>query len=150
MKQSIIELENIIAHYTPLLYGISEPDFVLKPLPGKWSKKELLGHLIDSVQNNNRRFIVAQYEDQPAIVYKQDFWVTASCYQDYIINDLIALWSLLNKHACIVLKNIPAGFEQRECFTGASHTIEWLARDYNKHLLHHLHQILNMEPVPYP
>ena len=150
MKEPIIKLENIIDHYKPLLFGISEPDFVMKPSPGKWSKKELLGHLIDSVQNNIRRFIVAQYEDQPAIGYKQDFWVTASCYQDYETNDLVTLWTLLNKHACIVLKNIPAGIEQRECFAEALHTIEWLAQDYNKHLLHHLHQILDLEPVPYP
>jgi hypothetical protein len=56
----------------------------------------------------------------------------------------------LNRHACVILKNIPAGVEKRECLTGTLHTIEWLAEDYNKHLLHHLHQILNMEPVAYP
>jgi hypothetical protein len=57
---------------------------------------------------------------------------------------------LLNKHARIILRNIPTGGEQRECLTGALHTIEWLAQDYIKHLLHHLHQILNMDPVSYP
>jgi hypothetical protein len=150
MKQSIVELENIIHDYSPLLYKISEPDFVLEPAPGKWSKKEILGHLVDSIQNNIRRFIVAQYEEQPHIVYAQDFWVIAAGYQQYDTNDLIALWVLLNKHACVILKNIPAGLEQKECLTGTLHTIEWLARDYNKHLLHHLHQVLNMEPVPYP
>jgi hypothetical protein len=31
-----------------------------------------------------------------------------------------------------------------------SHTIEWLAADYNKHLGYHLHRILDLEPVPYP
>jgi hypothetical protein len=30
------------------------------------------------------------------------------------------------------------------------HTIEWLAQDYIKHLLHHLHQVLDSEPVDYP
>jgi hypothetical protein len=150
MKQIIIQLENIISHYSPLLYKISEPDFVLKPVPEKWSKKELLGHLVDSVQNNIRRFIAAQYEEQPHIVYAQDLWVTASRYQDYDTSDLIALWVLLNKHACIVLKNIPDGAEKRECLAGTLYSIEWLAQDYNKHLLHHLHQVLNMEPLPYP
>jgi hypothetical protein len=150
MKQSIDELEKIISTYAPLLYKISEPDFVLKPAPEKWSKKEILGHLVDSVQTNIRRFIVAQYEEQPHIVYAQNFWVTAAGYQQYDTNNLIALWELLNKHACIILKNIPDGFEKRECLTGTLHTIEWLAQDYNKHLLHHLHQVLSMEPVPHP
>jgi hypothetical protein len=150
MKEAILELENIIRKYTPLLYQVSEPDLTLKPAPEKWSKKEILGHLIDSVQNNIRRFIVAQYEDQPHIVYAQNFWVTAANYQEYDTNDLINLWMLLNKHACVILRNIPAGSETKECLTGTLHTIEWLAHDYNKHLLHHLHQVLNLESVPYP
>ena len=150
MKQTIIELENIIHIYTPMLYKISEPDLVFKPAPEKWSKKEIIGHLIDSVQNNIRRFVVAQYEEQPQIIYAQNYWVTAAAYQDYNTNDLIALWQLLNKHACIVLKNIPAGFETKECLVGTLHTIEWLAQDCNKHLLHHLHQVLYLEPVAYP
>jgi hypothetical protein len=150
MRQSIAELEDIISTYSPLLYKISEADFVLKPVPEKWSKKEILGHLVDSVQNNIRRFIVAQYEELPHIGYAQNFWVTATDYQQYDTNDLVALWTLLNRHACVILKNIPAGVEKRECLTGTLHTIEWLAEDYNKHLLHHLHQILNMEPVAYP
>jgi len=150
ISQTIVELENIISHYSPLLYKVGEAEFLIKPAPEKWSKKEILGHLVDSVQNNIRRFIVAQYEDQPHIIYAQDFWVNAANYQAYDKNDLVTLWVLLNKHACILLKNIPAGFEKKYCFTGASHTIEWLAEDYIKHLLHHLHQILNLEPVPYP
>jgi hypothetical protein len=150
MKQTIIDLENIISTYTSLLYKIDEKEYLLKPAPEKWSKKEILGHLVDSAQTNIRRFIVAQYEEQPHIVYPQNAWVTATNYQQYDTKDLITLWQLLNKHARIILRNIPTGGEQRECLTGALHTIEWLAQDYIKHLLHHLHQILNMDPVSYP
>ena len=133
-----------------MLKQLTEEDFVLKPAPGKWSKKEILGHLVDSIQNNTRRFIVAQYEEQPHIVYAQDYWVTSAGYQQYNTNDLIALWTLMNKHACVILKNMPNGWEKKECLTGTLHSIEWLAEDYNKHLLHHLHQILNLEPIAYP
>ena len=38
----------------------------------------------------------------------------------------------------------------RESETENLHTLYWLAKDYIKHLLHHLHQVLNMEPVAYP
>ena len=150
MKQTIIELENIISTYTSLLYRIDEKEYLLKSAPEKWGKKEILGHLVDSAQTNIRRFVVAQYEEQPHIAYAQNAWVTAANYQQYDTKDLIALWQLLNKHACIILRNIPAGGEKRVCLTGALHTIEWLAQDYNKHLLHHLHQVLNMNPVSYP
>src|SRR5262245_66441164 len=31
-----------------------------RPTPGKWSKKETLGHLIDSAANNHQRFVRLQ------------------------------------------------------------------------------------------
>lgn len=150
MQQTIDELERIISKYATQLSQLSEDEFTLKSSPGKWSKKEILGHLIDSVQNNTRRFVVAQYEENPHIVYAQDFWVAAAGYQHYYTSDLVALWLLLNKHACRILQNMPEETGKRQCLTGELHSIEWLAADYNKHLLHHLHQILNLEPVAYP
>jgi hypothetical protein len=49
----------------------------------------------------------------------------------------------------MVLKNIPEGAEERLSETDETRSIKWLAADYNKHLLHHLHQVLNLEPVAY-
>ncbi len=144
------ELEEITVLYTKLLQKINEEEFIAKPLPDKWSKKEILGHTIDSAQNNIRRFVVAQYEDKPHIVYAQNSWVDAANYQQYDLNDLIMLWSLLNKHICVLLKNIPAGKAEKLCDTGALHTVKWIAADYIKHLKHHLHQVLDLEPVAYP
>ena len=150
MEKSIQQLQSIIASYGKQLDSLSENKRIYKPNRAKWSRKEVLGHLIDSAQNNIRRFIVAQYEDKPKIVYAQDNWVAAANYQNYTTNDLVALWILLNKHICMVLKSISKGVEERLCDTGEVHSIKWLAEDYNKHLLYHLHQVLDMEPVAYP
>lgn len=150
MQKSIQQLQSIVDGYTKLLNHLPEDKWLYKPNPSKWSKKEVLGHLIDSAQNNIRRFIVAQYENNPKIVYAQDTWVAAANYQNYITLDLIDLWALLNKHICIVLQHIPAGAEERLSETPEPHSIKWLAADYNKHLLHHLHHILDLEPVAYP
>jgi len=57
---------------------------------------------------------------------------------------------MINKQIIRVLKKLPAGMEQREVQTESLHSIEWLAADYNKHLLHHLHQVLELEPIAYP
>jgi len=149
MKLIADELEKIIDECSPELKRISPEKFSLKGAPGKWSKKEILGHLIDSAQNNIRRFIVAQYEDRPKITYNQDKWVVISDYQHYDDDDLIILWELLNKHICHILRNTSQEMTERESQTEALHTIEWLAQDYNKHLLHHLHQVLDLEPIPY-
>jgi hypothetical protein len=149
MKPIADELEKIIDGSIPSLKAISPVEFSKKNNPAKWSKKEILGHLIDSAQNNIRRFIVAQYEDRPKITYNQDKWVMITNYQSYPVEDLVILWELLNRHICYILRNTTPEMAQRESQTEALHTIEWLAHDYNKHLLHHLHQVLDLEPVPY-
>jgi hypothetical protein len=152
MKHTIEKLQEIISAYTPKLYAIDQQIFSAKPRPEKWSRKEIMGHLIDSAQNNARRFVVAQYEDVPRIVYRQDDWVAISNYQHYPSEDLIALWALFNKHICIILANTSAETAKKTCAINdpEPHTIAWLAEDYVKHLLHHLHQVLDLEPLPYP
>ncbi|MGC4038050.1 MAG: DinB family protein [Chitinophagaceae bacterium] len=150
MKETIDELETILKKYLPLLEKIEEPAWRAKPFAGKWSKIEELGHLVDSAQSNIRRFVVGQYEEQPFIVYQQDKWVAISNYQNYAIADLLSLWWLINKHICVILKNTTVAAASRNVLTQAVHSIAWLAADYNKHLLHHLHHILELEPVAYP
>lgn len=150
MDSIVVELNGIIDKHLSALQFIPEDKLSFKPSPGKWSKKEILGHLIDSAQNNIRRFIVAQYEDRPKITYNQDKWVTISDYQQYNLPDLISLWYLLNKHICHILKTITPEMASREIETKEKHTVRWIAQDYVKHLLHHVHQVLDLEPVAYP
>ena len=150
MRPIASELETTINQQLPLLRAIPEAEMVLKQSAAKWSKKEIVGHIIDSAQSNIRRFIVAQYENEPKIVYDQNKWVIISDYQNYALDDLINLWYLLNKHICNILKDMPEEMALRTCETGAVHTIEWLASDYIKHLRHHMHVVLGLEPVAYP
>ena len=152
MKQILDELEKITVEFAALLPGIAEEFYLYKPGPAKWSKKEILGHLIDSAQNNIRRFVVAQYEDLPSIAYRQDDWVRMAGYQDYSREDLISLWVLLNRHLYRVLSLLSEQDANRKCKTSGPEprTIAWLAADYNKHLRHHLHQIMDLEAVAYP
>ena len=152
MKHLTRQLEQIILQYQSLLAAVEEATYADKPNPSKWSKKEILGHLVDSAQNNIRRFVVSQYEDVPKIIYRQDDWVRIADYQHYPTPDLIELWSLLNKHICIILNNTSVQSANKKSLTNDPElrSIEWLAGDYIKHLLHHLHQVLDMEPIGYP
>jgi len=150
MKAIAAELNQIIETHLPSLRSLRVEEFYFKPSPAKWSKKEILGHLVDSAQNNIRRFIVAQYEERPKIVYNQDKWVAIANYQGYQLHDLIDLWYQLNKHLCQVLTNMPVEMITRQVQTEQSHDLRWLAEDYIRHMLHHLHQVLDREPVVYP
>ena len=43
--------------------------------PGKWSRKEIIGHLIDSASNNHQRFIRAQQASMLSFPpYEQNHW----------------------------------------------------------------------------
>jgi hypothetical protein len=150
MHQTASELASLVHQYSDRLHGLKEEVVSIKPSPAKWSKKEILGHLIDSAQSNIRRFIVAQYEEQPYIRYNQDAWVAISGYQQLEFKSIVDLWKLINLHIVHILSNLTPEMAERKCQTEAVHTVEHLAKDYIKHLRHHVHQVLDLEPVPYP
>src|SRR5690349_10990316 len=70
MQPIAAALNEIIDRHFPSLKKLQEPTASKKPAPEKWSKKEIIGHMIDSSQSNIRRFIIGQYEDNPHIVYQ--------------------------------------------------------------------------------
>lgn len=150
MHTTAATLQTIIIEARHQLIKLDDQEVTFKPSAGKWSKKELMGHLIDSAQNNIRRFIIAQYEDKPKIVYNQDKWVEINVWQQCQFTYLVDLWYLLNQQICNILENINEETSQREAISEDVHTIQWLAEDYIKHLKHHLHQVLELEPVGYP
>lgn len=144
MKREIQELQTIVIEYSKRFREMNDAEFSDKPLPHKWSRKEVLGHLIDSAQNNLRRFICSQYESEPPfIVYQQDFWVASNQYQISDKEDVVSLWRLLNLRICAVLDQMPPENYSKQCNTGGLHTLEWLASDYIKHLKHHINQIIS-------
>lgn len=147
MKQTIHELTEIVREYSLRIGAIPEKEFSWKPSPERWSKKEVLGHLIDSAQNNLRRFICGQYEAAPQkIVYNQNDWVAMNAYQQSDSQEIILLWALLNKRIASILQQMPTSAYHKLSDTGRNametHTLEFLAEDYVKHLKHHLNQIL--------
>lgn len=146
MKETIAELDQLIDSFYRKIESIPETEFADKPLPEKWSKKEVVGHLIDSAQNNLRRFISGQYEREPKIFYDQDFWVMSNGYQAAPSADVLTLWRLVNRQIIRVLGNMDASAQVNTCDTGKTshdpHTLKWLAEDYVKHLKHHLNQII--------
>lgn len=147
MKKTIQELQEIIDLFSQKIAAIPEAEFSAKHAPNKWSKKEVLGHLTDSAQNNLRRFICGQYDTTPPkIVYEQDFWVKANDYQAKRSSDVILLWRLVNEQICSALRTMPAANYSQSCDTGKQeeqlHSLQWMAEDYVKHMKHHLNQII--------
>ena len=104
MQNSITELENIISNYSPLLQKLDEAKASYKPSPDKWSKKQIIGLLIDSAANNHQRFVRGQFEASPQIYYNQNKWNAFGYYDKMNRQHIIALWSAYNKVLAELIK----------------------------------------------
>ncbi len=120
-------------------------DWESKPASGKWSNKEIIGHLCDSAMINLQRSVRCTYEENFKLVYEQDEWVATQRYQELDIENLLELWRLLNLQITRVLQTYPANRWEAQCDIVKKelglYTVEWLAQDYVVHLQHHLDQI---------
>lgn len=144
-----------IQHARPLLELTSDELASAAPAPGKWCPKEIIGHLLDSANNNLGRFIRLQStEDMFFEPYAQEEWVRAQAHSDGDWSELVELWARYNKHIARVMDLAPddARFRPRteHRSLGSTYaplpadgvpTLDWLMRDYVEHLKHHLRQI---------
>lgn len=144
---TIHEASQRILHHINTLPGIiaeiGEEAFCRKPAPAKWSKKEILGHLIDSAANNHQRIIRTQYQQQPSVSYDQNKWNELNRYYDMPPQNVIDLWVCYNRHLALIITYICTEHLQKKCDTGDESpvTLEWLIIDYVRHMEHHLEQI---------
>jgi hypothetical protein len=145
MNEAMQKLRAILETAPSRLEAIGESAAGNHPTPGKWSKKEILGHLIDSTANNHQRFVRAQLETEISFPgYAQNLWVGTQGYQSENWNDLVQLWRSYNFHLLHVISRISPEKLTNTCAIGDREpaTLEFLIVDYVRHLEHHLSQIL--------
>jgi hypothetical protein len=138
------QLRTLVEATEPRLRQISEAESVLPALPGGWSRKQVLGHLIDSASNNHQRFVRALLQpslDFPG--YDQNGNVRVQAIQEAEWSLLVSLWSAYNRYLAHLIACIPASKLDTACRIGASEpvTLAFLVSDYLTHLSHHLRQI---------
>ena len=150
------ELLQIVDAATPKLLALGDEDSARRPAPGKWSPREIVGHLIDSASNNHQRFVRAVWQDDLVFTgYAQDEWVAAQQYQQASWPELVALWGHFNRHLARVMTVVPADIRNRRHRRHNLHQLAWqpvpenepatldyFMQDYVRHLEHHVRQIL--------
>ena len=84
MPRYVSELRDAIKKITPVLEKMGDEATRRRPEPGKWSPREIIGHLIDSASNNHQRFVRSQFQDD--LVFPGDEPTTL----DYFMADYVA------------------------------------------------------------
>lgn len=110
-----------------------------------WSRKQELGHLIDSATNNRVRFIVAALTGNYAgPTYDGNGWVDFGGYADSSWPDLVELWTRQNRALAHVVERIPDEVLNTRCKIGENEpvSLEFLIIDYLNHMQQHLRHIL--------
>lgn len=144
IKQALAQLTLIVEKAPSMLTQISEEKMSEKPAPNKWSKKEIIGHLVDSATNNHHRFVCGQFEAIPEIRYDQNGWNKYSFYQQIDSKQIILFWTIYNSQLIELIKRIPTDNLKRQVKVGDNLlTIEYLFIDYVEHLEHHLKQVID-------
>jgi len=145
LKAAAQELESILLN-VGRLRAISEDAAGLKPAADKWSKKETLGHLIDSAANNHQRFVRMQLQNQLELPgYDGDEWVRVQRYQDLSWSDVIELWRVYNAHLVQIIRNVDSNCLKHTWRSPDGQIVDlgFVMSDYVVHLKHHLDQIFS-------
>jgi hypothetical protein len=148
MEDVATELGRLTEEAAARMRRLDEAAAAERRSPSAWSRKEILGHLLDSALNNHQRFVRAQLSSELAFPgYEQERWVAAQAYGDRAWERLVALWAELNLHLAHVILHIPEDRRATSCRIGdgAPVTLEFVAQDYVRHLRHHLEQIFEPE-----
>lgn len=132
-----------------LIAQCSEEELTYQSDPHKWSKKEIIGHLIDSAINNHVRFARLRFTPSPLVIegYAQDDWVRVHAYSQWPTERLLRSWQSQQEQIIALLAQTSEQEWQRTCDLGAGQlrTLRWLYEDYVVHLEHHLRQIITYD-----
>ncbi|WP_075344401.1 DinB family protein [Tenacibaculum agarivorans] len=138
-------LNQLVASGLEFISKLSEEEMRKKEHVEKWSRKEILGHLIDSAINNLQRFTEVQFKEKPYKVetYNQNELVIANDYQRANTKNLLDFWESINKRIGAIIENQTD--ETLKYKVQISNTnivdLQFLMQDYIDHLEHHLKQI---------
>lgn len=144
MHDAILKFEKLLnenVNYFPTLNN----EILEAKNPGKWSKKEILGHLVDSAIHNLVRFTEINYAEKPYQhrLYSQIDLVNLNDYQSMDITELTQLWFVINKQILRIIKSVDDKALSYEIVLSDKSVIDlkFLMTDYVEHLEHHINQI---------
>jgi hypothetical protein len=144
MSELAARLLKIVDGAEPRLIAVSASESLVPVLRGGWSRRQVMGHLIDSASNNHQRFVRAMLADALEFPgYDQAGNVRVQAVQEAGWELLVSLWASYNRYLAHVIGQLPEDKLDMSCRIGNGEpvTLRFVAVDYVEHLMHHLGQI---------
>lgn len=147
MIETVNKLEELLIIIKEYISKSSDTELNYKANPEKWSKKEIIGHLIDSGINNIKRFTAIQIETELYRIrpMKQVELVIVNDYQNSEIEELLAFLMSINIRIknLMILQNDQTLATKIELYTkGNMSDLRYLMEDYVVHFEQHVNQIV--------
>jgi hypothetical protein len=143
-NETAIRFRNGLAGVRRALLAVSVDLADVPWRPNGWTRKQIVGHLLDSAANNRQRFVRATLDGSyngPG--YAQDAWVALHGYTDQSWQTLLGWWQAEHEMLAAIVDRIPAERLAAQCVIGGEEpvTLQFVIDDYVAHQEHHLRQI---------
>src|SRR5580658_8076699 len=100
-------LSGTVAGAMVWLQQVSDEQAGVPEREGKWSAKQVIGHLTDSAVNNLRRIVLMEIEREPKLSgYAQMEWVSLQHYGEREWPQVLGLWFALNEHVAWTIAHV--------------------------------------------
>ena len=121
--------------------GMTPEQVLARPVPGRWSTIECVGHLADTEVFFTDRIVRTIALDRPLLMSADETkYIERLGYQGFDLGEQLALFTALRRHAARILKAQPPGAWLRTAVHSGSGllTLRQLVLRADRHLRHHL------------
>ena len=135
----IAALQNQPEDLRKLLAGISEEKESYRYASGKWSVRELLGHIVDGERVFSYRALrISRGDETPLASFEENFYVANSSFSNVKIADTLEEFSLLRRSNVLLFKNLTGEmWEKTGTASEATVSVRALAYIMVGHVRHH-------------
>ena len=133
-EQGIEDLRSAVA-------GMTSEQVLARPISGKWSTQEVVGHIADSEVFMSDRIVRTIAMDRPLLMKADDqCYIERLNYQGFDLNEELDLLTSLRRHVVRILRMQPDDVWQRTAVHSESGlvTLRQLVLQSVRHLRHHL------------
>ncbi len=135
----ITQLRQQFTETTELLRAVSEQQANARYAPGKWSIKEVVGHLIDAERVFAYRVLrFSRGDTRPLAGFDQDPYVASAAFDRYPLSELVAELECVRESTLYLLNRLDAdAWERRGIASENEVSVRGLAYIIAGHELHH-------------